>query len=295
MRIQVTLPSVCHVTLPSVCHVTLPSVYHVTLPSVYKHNLYSVSTPYDSSQTLSNPSRQSASNLNFPYRSIVGKLLYLANGTRPDIAHAVAKACRYFNTPSESNCNAVKRIIRYLFGSSHLGITLGGIRFAELSCFVDAADGDDVDRERSTTGFIFFLGNSPVSWTSHLQTLPTLSSTISELVALTDASSQNIWFRHVLRELRCPPSGPTIVHEDNLSTITLIKNHSNNVRTRPLNRRRFYVQNEWAEEHNIDLRHINNDRQVADALTKSLSKSKFLFHRESLLGTNPQHSNEKNG
>ena len=152
-----------------------------------------------------------------------------------------------------------------------------------LSLFVGASDGDDRLTEKSRSGYIFLLDKSPILWTSSIQKLPTLSSTESELVALTDATRQNIWLRDLLSELHHLSAEPTITYEDNLSTILLVKNASNNVRTRPLNRRRFFVQYEWFTSKSISILHCSESNQIADVLTKYTSKPVFQRHRDALL------------
>lgn len=58
----------------------------------------------------------------FPYREAVGSLLYLANGTRPDICFAVNFVSRYMEKPTELHVRAVKRIIKYLKGTLNFGL-----------------------------------------------------------------------------------------------------------------------------------------------------------------------------
>ena len=54
---------------------------------------------------------------NWEYASIIGMLMYLANNTRPDIAHAVHACARYTHNPKKSHATAVKHILRYLQGT----------------------------------------------------------------------------------------------------------------------------------------------------------------------------------
>ncbi|VVA35516.1 PREDICTED: Retrovirus-related Pol poly from, partial [Prunus dulcis] len=55
------------------------------------------------------------------YRSTVGALQYLT-WTRPDLAFAVNQVCQHMHNPRESHLAAVKRILRYLKGTLHLGL-----------------------------------------------------------------------------------------------------------------------------------------------------------------------------
>ena len=59
------------------------------------------------------------------YGSIVGAVLYIALSTRPDIAHAATMRARVVSNPSYSDWLACKRILRYLKGTSSMGLTFG--------------------------------------------------------------------------------------------------------------------------------------------------------------------------
>ena len=51
---------------------------------------------------------------NRPYRSLVGSLLYIATGTRPDIAFTICHLSQHLEQPSEQHWNAAIRVLRYL-------------------------------------------------------------------------------------------------------------------------------------------------------------------------------------
>ena len=53
-----------------------------------------------------------------PYRSILGSIMYLMVGTRPDIAFAVSELSKCMESPTEDHCIAIKRVLRYLKGSA---------------------------------------------------------------------------------------------------------------------------------------------------------------------------------
>ncbi|KAH9293251.1 hypothetical protein KI387_041546, partial [Taxus chinensis] len=59
----------------------------------------------------------------------------------------------------------------------------------------------DVDSRRSTTGYIYTVGGTAVSWISRLQKLVALSTTKVEYVAATEASKEMIWLQQLLEEL----------------------------------------------------------------------------------------------
>jgi hypothetical protein len=58
----------------------------------------------------------------FKYRSVIGKLNYLAQCTRPDIVYAVHQCARFSSNPRQEHTDAVEYIARYLKGTSDLGL-----------------------------------------------------------------------------------------------------------------------------------------------------------------------------
>jgi hypothetical protein len=60
------------------------------------------------------------------FEAMVGSLLYATISTRPDIAHAVSVVCRYMQNPGKNHIIACKRIIRYLRGTTNMGLEYYG-------------------------------------------------------------------------------------------------------------------------------------------------------------------------
>lgn len=79
-----------------------------------------VATPSDCNKNLGE--FEAAEETNFPYREAVGSLMYLAVATRPDISFAVGCASRHLEKPATAHVNAVKRILKYIRGSTGMGI-----------------------------------------------------------------------------------------------------------------------------------------------------------------------------
>jgi hypothetical protein len=88
--------------------------------------------------------------------------------TRLDIGFAVGYASRFIQEPYADHLVAVKHILRYLSGTSALGVFYprGKGDEAMLSCCCDSDLAGDIDGRKSTLGMIFFLGESLVSWQS---------------------------------------------------------------------------------------------------------------------------------
>jgi hypothetical protein len=103
-----------------------------------------------------------------PYSSTIGSLMYLMVCTRPDIAHAVGVVRRYMNNPGKEHWEEVKWILMYLRGTSTNALCFGGSD-TFLQGYVDSYMEGDKYRRRSTTGYVFNVGGTIVSWISKLQ------------------------------------------------------------------------------------------------------------------------------
>ena len=104
----------------------------------------------------------------FPYASAVGSLMYAMVCTRPDIAQAVGVVSRFMNNLGKGHWEVVKWILRYLRGTSHYSLCFGGSNSC-LQGYVDSDMAGDIDGGRSTTGYVFTIRGTTVSWISKLQ------------------------------------------------------------------------------------------------------------------------------
>src|SRR6266508_4581044 len=158
------------------------------------------------------------------YRSIVGSLRYLVN-TRPDLAYLVGYVSRFMEKPTTEHLAAVKRILRYIAGTLNYGCRyVNGTGMARLIGFSDSDMAEDLDTCKSTTGIIFLLGSSAISWQSQKQRIVALSSCEGEYIAATTASCQGVWLAQLLAELKKEDVKPFTLRIDNQSAIALIKN-----------------------------------------------------------------------
>ena len=73
-----------------------------------------------------------------PYLSEIGALMYLANCIRPDIAFSVNLLARYSSAPTLRHWNEVKHLLRYLRGTSDIGIFYSKVPKPELLGCTDA-------------------------------------------------------------------------------------------------------------------------------------------------------------
>jgi hypothetical protein len=134
-----------------------------------------------------------------PYANAVGSLMYAMVSTRPNISHAVGVVSRYMENPRKEQWEAVKWVLRYLRGTSNYSITYDGSRYSFCG-YVDSYFARDLDKRRSTSGYVFTLVGGPVGWNSKLQNVITLSTTEAEYMVASHACKETIWLQVLLGE-----------------------------------------------------------------------------------------------
>ncbi|CAA7013624.1 unnamed protein product [Microthlaspi erraticum] len=213
------------------------------------------------------------------YRKNVGCLRYLLH-TRPDLSYCVGVLSRYMQNPKESHEAAMKQCLRYLRGTTNLGLTFkrssAGTRLVGYS---DSSHNVDPDDGKSTTGHVFYLGESLISWCSQKQDTVALSSCEAEFMAGTEAARQAIWLQDLLSEITEATSRKVVIKIDNQSAIALTKNPVFHGRSKHIHTR-FHFIRECVENGLVEVEHVPGTEQKADILTKALGKLKFKEMRE---------------
>jgi hypothetical protein len=215
------------------------------------------------------------------FHTQVAKLLYLAKRTRPDILLAVSFLTTRVQAPDQDDLNKLQRVLKYINGSSELGIILRANDPIHIYAFIDAAYGIHSDG-KSHSALSISLGAGSILSKSSKQKLVTKSSTEAELVAESDFASEAIFSREFLiaQGEKVPPA---IIYQDNMSTIAMIKNgQSKSDRTRHMNVRYFWTK-ERMEQGDINIVYLPTDDMIADILTKPLQGDKFIALRQLLL------------
>ncbi|KAH9668944.1 hypothetical protein KPL70_021590 [Citrus sinensis] len=224
------------------------------------------------------PTSEDESQMNeFPYAQAVESLMYAMVCTRSDIAYAVSVVSRFLSCPGKVHWNAIKWIMRYLKGSSTCGLLYGKTKSdkIEVMGFVDSDFAGDLDRRKSTSGYMFVLNSYLISWKSSLQTVVALSSTEAEFIATTEAVKEAMWLRGLLNELWLNQKTVQIFC-DNQSAIHLVKNQMYHERTKHIDVKLQFIRDEVGKG-TVVVSKIHTSVNPADALTKSLPTAKFEF------------------
>ncbi|XP_041446831.1 secreted RxLR effector protein 161-like [Xenopus laevis] len=218
---------------------------------------------------------------NEEYRQAVGALLYIATTTRPDIAVAMSLLCRRVDKPRQRDWNAIKRVMRYLKHTKDLCLKLSANDDLNLTGYVDSDWAGDHSTRKSTSGYLFKLGNSPISWSSKRQMSVALSSTEAEYISAAFACQEVVWLQQLIKDLGKPTSEPTVLFEDNQACIKLATSEKMNARTKHIDVRHHYI-HDLVDQKVIVLIYCESEKMIADAMTKPLARNRFVDLRSNM-------------
>ena len=162
------------------------------------HDAHPVATPADHSSRIYAvmSSEVTQSLVEFPFLNMIGSCQFAAITTRCDFVFTtnVVATSKRQGLPTTAQCNAIKRIGRYLKGTKHFKLVLGGLTGnGVLTAYTDADYGADHSYRKSRIGYILFFNNGPVAWGSKKQTCVATSTTHAKYIALYTVTKEVIW------------------------------------------------------------------------------------------------------
>ena len=248
-----------------------------------------VTTPMDvSALTVMIPYEGEASALEIKrYQSAIGSLMFPASYTRPDLSFTASLLARFSHNPSPTHWKAAQRAIRYFGATKKLGITLGGTTTQPNSLdyhgFSDSDYAGDVDTRKSTSGYVFFMANGPISWKSARQNAVTLSSTEAEYYALSETAKEAKWHQNLLDQLGYTGSDvhPVTLFGDNTGALSLAENPEHHRRAKHIDIRQHFIRQE-VQNGSIQLAYVPTSKMAADGLTKPLNSVRHLAFLDQL-------------
>ena len=114
----------------------------------------------------------------WPFRELVGSLMWLSISTRPDISNAVRSVARYSSAPKAIHWKAALGILAYINGTSCFGMKYqrGTAASISLEVFADADYASKATDRRSLSGGAVMCAGACVCWFSITQKCVTLST-----------------------------------------------------------------------------------------------------------------------
>jgi hypothetical protein len=207
------------------------------------------------------------------YRSLAGALQYLTM-TRPDLAYAVQQVCLHMHDPRDGHLAIIKRILRYVRGTTSSGLLLPASSSLDIVAYSDADWAGCPDTRRSTSGYCVYLGNALVSWSSKRQATVSRSSAEAEYRAVANAVADCVWLRQLLDELGASVPKATVVFCDNISAVYMSTNPVHHRRTKHIELDIHFVHEKVALG-DFRVVHVPTTQQLADIMTTGLPAPSF--------------------
>ena len=244
-----------------------------------------------------------------PYRAVVGSLMYLMVGTRPDLAYPLGRLSAFLENPGMIHWEAALRVLRYVGSTAELGIVYGGDNvgekiFAMPTSFpfktisppsalmttssghvslplpegwCDASFAEDITDRKSTGGHVFTLYGGAVSWRSKKQTSVARSTVEAEYVECSEASTEAMFLTMLIGELGMGEFSEPIVirvHTDSQGALALVENPINRHRTKHIDIH-FHFVRDLMTKGLVRFDFVRTEDQAADFMTKVVTRDKL--------------------
>ncbi|CAH9080033.1 unnamed protein product [Cuscuta epithymum] len=218
-----------------------------------------------------------------PYRRLVGRLIYLAV-TRPDITYSVHILSQFMQKPLNDHWNAALRVVRYLKGSPGQGILLRTDSDLTLSGWCDSDWAACPITRRSLSGWLVFLGHSPISWKTKKQSTVARSSAEAEYRSMAAATCELKWLKALLLSLGVQHPQAIPLYCDSQSALHIAQNPVFHERTKHIEVDCHFVR-DAVQAKIIAPNYVPTTIQLADIFTKALGKTQFqtLLHKLGIL------------
>ncbi|CAI7850272.1 unnamed protein product [Closterium sp. NIES-54] len=216
-----------------------------SLPPFYVlvHTRYSSpsSTPLPTGHSLSAPPSDEFVELSGPYPELLGCLIHRLE-----------------------HWEAAKRVLRYLCGTSGMGLVLGGRGPVVLTGHTDASWVDNLAMQRSSQGY---------TWRSTRSSLVLSSSCEAEIYAGAMAAQELRWLTYLLTDLGEQPRSPLVLYVDNKAMIALCQEHRLEHRTKHITLR-YFLARELQQRGQLRLAYVATRANTSDIFTKALQSAR---------------------
>jgi hypothetical protein len=214
------------------------------------------------------------------YQAVVGSLMYAALATRPDISYAVAALSRYNSRPFTSHMTAAERVLQYLKSTADFrlhfngnGICIGIDFGNSLIGYPDSNWANDSADRKSQGGHVFLASNGAISWQSRKQSLIAMSTLKAEFIPCSEVSIEAKWFLQLQKDIHGKDLPLLPINCDNQGALTHITTGIIKARTKHIDVC-YHNSRDLHKRQIVDYAYVHTDENVADILTKALTKDK---------------------
>ncbi len=218
------------------------------------------------------------------FTSLVMSLMYVAQGTRPDVLKEATFLSTKCSKPNHTDKSRLHRVLSYLHSYPKMSLSYKYRKPDEkfhIYAYSDASHlmhGDSA----GSTGIVIFLdsASSPVVSKAHKQKLVTRSTAEAELLALDDTATYVVWLKNLLLELRqIAMEDRPIVYCDNEAALQMLKNGINFKKCKHFMCKFNFIRQCVALE-SFDMQHCTSEFMRADLYTKSFYAARFNILRD---------------
>nr|GEZ38207.1 copia protein [Tanacetum cinerariifolium] len=179
--------------------------------------------------------------------------------------------------PRTSHLEAVKRIFRYVKGTTHLGLWYLKGSDIETIVYMDSDHAGAYVDCKSTSGVCTFMGCCLTSWFSKKQIALSISTTKAKYVSSKKACQQALWMKQALVDYDVGLDDIPIMC-DSKEAIDLSKNSVQHSQTKHIEIHHHFLCDN-VQKRNISIEKVSSEDNIADILTKPLKREPFNYLR----------------
>jgi len=245
----------------------------------------SYQTPMDPAVQLPKLQECNDADLHKRYRTLVGCAQHASTTCRPDVAATVRELASHLQAPAQAHVTAAERALQYLHHTRHLKLEYRGHKQPNRTDFYGTCDASHNATwdSKGITGWAYHLNGGAVSWHSKAQEIEALSSTEAELIACDSATRELRYLHKMMADFGQQVSMPTVLGQDNKSTLTLYQSTHFNSRTRHISLRYHHCGTQQRRGV-VRFRYLPTTDMVSDVLSKPLYLKGHQKHTAVLLG-----------
>ena len=201
------------------------------------------------------------------YQSVIGSLLFVMLGTRPDIAFAIIKMSQFMANLTEEHLLKALHIVKYLGSTPNLVLHFSG-GASSLDCYSDSDWAGDSEVMLSFLAMTWLAGDlaNNQQWLCPQQRLSTCNCT-----------QQILWIKSLFQECHLSLQH-FMMFGDNKGTIHIVQNPVMEGRSKHIDIK-YYFLREYVEKQTFMLDYVPTDQQKADMMMKNLTGQKFQDNR----------------
>ncbi|CAL4086573.1 unnamed protein product, partial [Meganyctiphanes norvegica] len=223
------------------------------------------------------------------FRELIGSLIYLMVGTRPDLAFVVTLLSQFMSAPKVIHMKIALGVLRYLKYTAHYDLKYTKHRDPlQIVGYADSDYAAGKDRQ-SISGYCFRLNTTSalISWASRKQNLIADSTCESEYIALNEATKEALFLRMLFAELtqsnrqtvvirdgNHEAIDSVVIYEDNKGAIDLAHHQTFHKRSKHIDIK-YHLIRDYVKKKSVHVTYVPTKDNIADMFTKALPGPKL--------------------